>query len=105
MKTMTPAAFASLSALAAMAAALTMNVHAGNSEDPAKARRHAATGGGGGGSMDASPATRSRAEVRAEAVKANNERRSTFSESLDFLTSSETSYVVRMRAAKDREAK
>ena len=105
MKTITPAAFASLATLATIAAALTMNVQAQNSEDPGKARRHAATGGGGAGSMAAGTADRSRAEVRAEAIKANNERRSTFSESLDFLTSSETRYVVKLRAAKAQAVK
>ena len=104
MKTITPAAVASLTALAAMAAALSMNVHAQTSNDSARERRNATTGGSGG-SMGASPASRSRDEVKAEAVKANSERRSTFSEALDFLTSSETSYVVKMRATKNQPTK
>jgi hypothetical protein len=104
MKTMTPATIASLTALATMAAALTVNVHAQTTNDSAKERRNATTGGSGG-SMGASPAGRSRDEVKAEAVKANIERRSTFSESLDFLTSSETSYVLRMRANKVQPSK
>lgn len=105
MKTITPATFASVTALAMMAAALTIDVHAGNSNDNSNRERRNATTGGSGGSMGAGPAVRSRAEVKEEAIKANNERRSTFSESLDFLTSRETSYIVRMRAEKARAAK
>lgn len=100
MKTITPAALASLTALAMMAAALTTNVHAQDSGSKPRDPRHAATGGGSGGNLAAGPGIRSRAEIKAEAIKANNERRSTLSESLDFLTSSETSYIVKMRAAK-----